>query len=271
MPERWRIKVIFFFKQGRFPNLKNPQSFNEKVQWRKIYDRREFFGQLVDKIEAKKHVNECAPWVKVPKTYWIGYTLDEFDTGAINPPYVIKANHASGTNIIINNTSDLPKDLRHIEKKWRKLDLSRTFVEWAYSTVPIRFFAEEFLDFDDFVPIDFKVWVFHGKAKFVEVDTDRFRGHKRAFYDRDWNRLAFLLTFPKVSDEIEKPKNFQSILDSAEAIAAGLDFARVDLYSDQVEVYFGEITLYPDAGHGTFHPTNYDFFVGKNWKLPYTE
>ena len=268
LPVKIRLRFLFLVKQRRLLDLEYPHSFNEKVQWRKLYDRRDEFPILVDKLRVKEFVSIKVPEVIVPKVYRSGAKLTDLHLSELVPPYVIKANHASGTNWIVKDYRSVPRDLELLEKRWRSLRLSDTFGEWAYSQVPIRFFVEEFLPFSDSVPIDFKIWVFHGRAEFIQVDTDRFQGHKRAFFDRQWRKQPFLLTFPDVTYNVRKPDNLEEMLLVAEKIADNLDFARIDLYTTNEAIYFGEITLYPDAGHGAFYPSEYDFFVGSFWALP---
>lgn len=267
-PEKVRLRILFLVKQKRLLNLESPRSFNEKVQWRKLHERREDFAIFADKLRVKELVSRKAPAVLVPKVYRSGDRLADLRLEEMSPPYVIKANHASGTNWIVKDSCSVPKNVELLERRWRSLRLSQTFVEWAYSQVPIRFFVEEYLSFTDSVPIDFKIWVFHGRAEFIQVDTDRFSGHKRAFFDRNWQKQPFLLTFPDTDGQVEKPRNLMKMLSVAEQIADNLDFARVDLYTTHESIYFGEVTLYPDAGHGMFRPSEYDYFVGGFWILP---
>lgn len=268
LPEHWRIQCLYLYKHQRFSEINRPASFNEKIQWRKLNDHNEIFPILADKIRVKTFISELCLDIVVPSILWEGDNLIDVSQLDLPESYVIKANHASGTNKIVRNGEHIDrKALLALEKEWKSLDLSKTFVEWGYAQIPIKFFVEEFLDFEQFVPLDYKFWVFNGRVEFVQVDTDRFLGHKRAFYDRSWNKLPFGLTFPIVEEELIMPRNFKKMISSAESIAGELDFVRVDLYSDNEQVYFGEVTMYPDSGYGKFFPRSADKYVGKYWDL----
>jgi hypothetical protein len=269
LPEKVRIQLLYAVKHKRFLRLKHPVTFNEKVNWRKLHDRAPIFSELADKIIVKEYVKGIVPEAKVPGILWCGDKLEELSAFEDLPDnYVIKANHASGTNIIVNDGKHLAKNtLKMLGREWRRTRIDKTFVEWGYSNIPIKFFVEEFLDFSDFVPVDYKFWVFSGRVEFVQVDTDRFISHQRAFFDRDWVKLPFNLTYPDVRGDLNAPKNFKSMIDTAERLASNLDFVRVDLYSNNEDVFFGEITIYPDAGYGKFHPRRYDEIIGKLWSL----
>ena len=137
----------------------------------------------------------------------------------------------------------------------------------GYSNIPITYFVEEYLDFSDFVPVDYKFWVFSGRVSFVQVDTNRFINHQRAFFDRDWNKLPFLLTYPDISSTLQAPKNFSDKITVAEKLSGGLDYIRVDLYSDERDVFFGELTIYPGGGYERFSPSRFDLAAGQLWNL----
>lgn len=266
-PEIVRVKGVFFYKFGRLPSIDNPITFNEKVQWRKIYDRDPIFTVLADKLAVKNHISSSSR-VVVPRVLWSGNSLQYLDVSILPDNYVIKANHASGTNFIVRNGDHPSKSkLSVLEKDWRATDISKTFVEWAYSQVPVRFFVEEFLDFEDVVPIDYKFWVFHGEVKFLQVDLDRFTNHKRAFYSLNGKKLDFRLTYPDIDSDFYMPDNFSDMVHVAEEIAHGLDFVRIDLYSDNEKIYFGECTMYPGGGYEKFVPQKFDEIVGNFWRL----
>jgi hypothetical protein len=267
LPERVRIYALYLYKLRKFPRIGSPKTFNEKVQWRKLYDRPPIFNILADKLAVKDYVYSKRTPVLVPKVLWEGDTLKDIDFDEIPENYVIKANHASGTNYIVKGQRPSIKKLDTLEDEWRDIDVSKTFVEWAYSEIPIKFFVEEFLDIAESVPVDYKFWVFHGKVKFVQVDVDRFIDHKRAFFSKYFEKLPFLLTLPDIDREIKPPENFNEMVSIAESLADGLDFVRVDLYSDENKVYFGECTMYPGGGYEEFKPKSKDLEIGSLWCL----
>jgi hypothetical protein len=243
-------------------------TFNEKVQWRKFHDRNPLFTTLADKLLVKTHIKRIIPELTIPRVLWSGNSLKSVDFYNFPDDYVIKANHASGTNFIVRNGEHPSVEkLSFLEKEWRATDISKTFVEWAYAQISILFFIEEFLNFEDASPIDYKFWVFHGEVKFVQVDLNRFTEHKRAFYSTSGVKLEFLLTHPDINEPFQMPNNFDEMIWIAEKISEGLDFIRVDLYSDNEAVYFGECTMYPGGGYEKFTPFDFDEKIGKLWCL----
>ena len=269
LPERSRILLMYAYKHMRLPDLAAPLTFNEKIQWRKLYDRNSLFTEIADKVAVKQYVDSKNTVAKVPKILWQGKSLLQLaDFSQLPDSYVIKANHASGTNLIVTNGRHQSlKALKKLENKWSNIRIDKTFVEWGYSNIPITYFVEEYLDFSDFVPVDYKFWVFSGRVSFVQVDTDRFVNHQRAFFDRDWNKLPFLLTYPDIRATLLAPENFADMITVAEKLSAGLDFIRVDLYTNERDVFFGELTVYPGGGYERFSPSKFDLTVGQLWEM----
>lgn len=158
--------------------------------------------------------------------------------------------------IVTNGRHQSLKALKKLENKWSNTRIDKTYVEWGYLNLPITYFVEEYLYFSGFVPVDYKFWVFSGRVSFVQVDTDRFVNHQRAFFDRDWNKLPFLLTYPDIRATLLAPENFADMITVAEKLSAGLDFIRVDLYTNERDVFFGELTVYPGVGMNSSHHLN---------------
>lgn len=266
-----KIRIMYFYKHATFPKLLAPETFNEKVQWRKLNDRNPLFTTLADKLEVKKYLSGFSSDLFVPKVLWEGECLSGLTTAELPSDYVIKSNNQSGTIRIVRNSAHLcATELLGLEKEWQSIGLDEAFVEWGYSNIPTKYFVEEFLDFDEIVPIDYKFWIFGNKMEFVQVDVGRFTEHTRAFYDLNWKKMEFLMTFPDVKIELEKPANYKEMIQVAEKLSLGLDYARVDLYTDNKKIYFGEITLYPGSGYEKFSPLYFDRTIGELWKISQT-
>ena len=114
---------------------------------------------------------------------------------------------------------------------------------------------------------DYKILCYDGKAEFIVVDTDRFIGHKRNIYDRDWNDLHITSDCPACEREIPKPENYERMLEIAEILSADFPFVRVDLYNVSGKIYFGELTFYPWSGYVQYEPDEADFLLGKDFPL----
>ena len=170
-------------------------------------------------------------------------------------PYVIKANHDSGSVFFVRNES--ARDWEWIEKlcaDWLRSAFPQHLHEkWYHLTTPqilVEPLGENLLDF--------KFYVFEGRVQYIHVDTDRFIGHKRRFYDRNWNPLPFSLKFPLETRSIQKPTHLEEMINGAERLGTGLDFVRVDFYDLPQGARFG---------YEPFDPPEYDRIVGEYWNL----
>jgi hypothetical protein len=133
--------------------------------------------------------------------------------------------------------------------------------EWLYSQIQPRLLVEPYIGAAD-LPIDYKLWTFHGRVEFIQVDTDRATDHKRTMFDRDWKQLPFTTTWPIDSRLIERPASLAQMIEAAETLSEDLPFVRVDLYEVGASPRFGEMTFYPDSGWAHFKPPSYDLKVG---------
>jgi len=146
LPERYRILLMYAYKHRSLPNIEAPLTFNEKIQWRKLYDRNPLFSEVADKIAVKQYVDNKNAVVKVPKILWQGKSLLQLaDFSQLPDNYVIKANHASGTNLIVTNGRHQSlKALKKLENKWSNTRIDKTYVKRGYSNIPIAYFVEEY-------------------------------------------------------------------------------------------------------------------------------
>ncbi|WP_280639057.1 ATP-grasp fold amidoligase family protein, partial [Shewanella schlegeliana] len=151
-----------------------------------------------------------------------------------------------------------------------KHDQSGSHGEWAYKNIPRRVFIEEFLDFEGQAPDDYKFFVFHGKVKYVQLDSDRFSDHCRNIFDSDWNDLNINFSHPQKTPSPNRPLFLEDMIEIAESIGKYFDFIRVDLYFYQEKVTFGELTVYPGAGYEKFPDLSYDILFGSHWVQSYS-
>jgi hypothetical protein len=136
-----------------------------------------------------------------------------------------------------------------------------------YSQIEPQILVEPFVSDGHALPLDYKIFVFHGTAAYIQVDTDRETSHKRCFFDRNWKKQEFGLNFPIETRLIEQPRSLKRMLVAAETLCDGIDFARVDFYEVNSRPLFGEITFYPESG-GRFVPSSWDQKFGMLWKFP---
>ena len=277
---------------GYWPDLRDPKTFNEKIQWRKLNDRNPLMSRLVDKIEAKSIVQRLVGPEYITPTYWQGGVDDLFALSEVSQPYVFKASHTSGDVLVVSDPKNI--DLRELTKLGQRW-LNRKFLyqssEWAYSGIPPRLLAEEKLTVNGSSPSDYKFFCVNGYVEFIQVDLDRFSKHKRLILDKNWSDTGITYEYKKTDDGIvpARPVNLEEMIFVAEKISKDFDFVRVDLYDVNGQVRFGEATFYPGAGLEVFsiesdednlayrnwtrstrdYPGSYDIdkFIGRNWTV----
>jgi hypothetical protein len=270
MPAPLSLAIQFQRTQGRWPNLRRPQSFNEKLQWRKLHDRRPILPVMVDKLAAKALLAErfeAHDWL-IP-TLWTGPRLSVDILATIPPPYVIKPNHASGRIVI--NRGEWADLAALAERANAMLDQPHpSFLrEWPYDQIRPQLFVEPFIGADRQAPYDYKLYTFRGRVRFIQVDTDREHDHKRALYDPQWRRLPFQYKINQRRLPVARPTQLARMIAFAERIARELDmdFIRADLYEVEGRAWFGELTPFPSSGLARFDPPSADFEIGRFWRL----
>lgn len=270
-PAPLSLSLQFLRTQGRWPDLARPQSFNEKLQWRKLHDRRSILPLMIDKVAVKALLVErleAHDWL-IP-TLWTGPRLDADTLAALPAPYVIKPNHASGR--ILFNRSDCA-DLTALAERANAMlrePHPRFLREWPYGQVSPQLLVEPFIGADLKVPYDYKLYAFHGRVRFIQVDTDREHNHKRALYDPQWRRLPFQFEINQQRLPLARPTQLARMIDFVERIAGefDMDFIRADLYEVDGRAWFGELTPFPSSGFARFDPPSADFAIGRFWRLP---
>lgn len=271
IPLRPRLNILFYRRFRVLPNLSEPSTFNEKIQYRKINDRRDLLTKAAGKLESKEFVRKVLPSLFFPKTIWVGSCLEDvenLDLERLPPDYVFKGNHTSQTLEIIRDSKHLPLGtMINLTSKWLKHDQSSSLGEWAYKNVEKKVFIEEFLDFNGQAPDDYKFFVFGGKVHFIQLDSARFTNHKRNMFDRDWNELGFEYSYDRKVPIPCKPTFLEKMIFIAEELGSYFDFIRVDLYYYRGQVAFGELTVYPGAGFEKFPSRELDEIFGRPWDI----
>jgi hypothetical protein len=249
---------------GRPPKLLCPKTFNEKLQRDKLFRRRSRQTIFADKIAVRDYVKRRVGSHVLSKLYWTGTDLRTVSNGILPTKFVLKANHASGRILIVNDRDAFNWKQAHEQtSQWLKQDYSELAAEWQYRWIKPRLLIEEFLEGEDGMsPRDYKFFCFRARVEMVQIDFDRFLNHTRTFVGRNFEVLQFGLTYARHPGAPVPPANFSTMIAIAEALAGRESFIRVDLY-DVGRPVFGELTLSPEAGHGKFDPPEYDAIVGK--------
>ncbi|MCF2660265.1 glycosyl transferase [Parabacteroides distasonis] len=265
------LKMKFVLNVGYWPNLKNPKSFNEKIQWLKLHHKRPEYTQMVDKVAAKEYVAKIIGKQYIIPSFGVWDSVDEIDWASLPNKFVIKASHDSGGVVVCKDKSQLD-----IEKAKAKLkgagekDYTKYNKEYVYHDVPHRFIAEELLENgkDNDIP-DYKIFCFNGVPRFLFVATGRQINDTRFdFYDTEFNHLPVLNGHPNADIWPKKPKNFNEMLEVSAKLSQGIPEVRVDLYNIDGKIYFGELTFFHWSGMTPFEPREWDYKFGEMMVLP---
>lgn len=263
------LKRKFIRKVGYSPNFSSPKTANEHIQHKKIFERSPLLIRTSDKLLVRDYVvdtlGEEGRKYLVPLIGHYQYPDDiPFDT--LPKQFVIKANHGSGTNLIVKDKlQQSPKAIIALCYKWLCRAYGLSSYQWAYTKINKRILIEELLLKENGdIPEDYKVHVVKGKAVAIQVDYARQGDHSRTLYDTDWQVLPFTTAYPQriVSD---RPSCLDEILRASITLAQPFDYARVDWYILGDRMYIGEITQYPGGGQDKFLPENYDLEFGQFW------
>jgi hypothetical protein len=273
LPPKMYARFLYEYFTEKKLNLENPVEFNEKIQWYKVYYHPKILNQLVDKYAVREYVEEKIGVQYLNEMYGVYDKPSEVDFDKLPNKFVMKATHASSYNLICEDKLKLDiLKIRKLFKKWlRANQYYRTGQEWAYKDVKPRLIAEKLLNEDGRGSLtDYKFYCFNGKAHFVEVHLDRSQNHKRAFYDLNFDKLPFrYVSLEKaISESIQKPTTFEEMIVLAEKLANTFPFVRVDFYSINNKIIFGEMTFYPSDGRKDFIPNKYNNEIGDYFVLP---
>jgi hypothetical protein len=267
LPTRWHVVVDHYRYHGQLPNLKHPRTFSEKIAYSKLHNRDPRMPALIDKIAVKEQMAGHFGAEFVIPTLAVFDNPEQIDFSALPYPCVVKANHASGTNLFMERR---PEDEPRIRRKLRRFLRYRHYrasEEWAYSQVQPRLLVEPLIEGGEHGLVDYKFHTFAGKVFAIQVDVDRFTDHRRNFYDGQWKRMPFGLLYPQAPFDVPPPPLLPEMLATAELIGAGFSYVRVDLYALAGAVKFGEVTFYPGAGLELFDPRGFDGLFGAQWPL----
>ena len=266
LPSSVSLSLQYLRAHHSLPNLRSPRTFSEKIQYRKLYDRDPRLPLLADKVLVKDYVEKKLGKRCLIPTLWSGRELPPRAERNWTPPYVVKTNHASGRNVFVKTEPDWDK-----LERWFASWLSQTWqpheYQWLYGEIEPQLLIEPYIGELDAILIDYRFWVFGGRAEYIQVDIGHFPDRKRCFYDRNWNRQPFRLKYPVETRKIEKPAHLTEMMVAAETLAADISFVRVDLY-DVDHPLFGEMTFYPASGFQRFTPRSWDAKFGELWPWP---
>ena len=272
LPSKLYVKIHYeYFSENKL-DLNNPKDFTEKIAWYKVFYRPKSLNQLVDKFAVRAFVEEKIGSQFLNTFYGVFDDVNEIKFDELPEKFVIKATHTSGHNLIVRNKNKLNLDkTKKLLKKWLKINqYYRIGQEWAYKDVKPRIIIEKYLEqIDQKSLTDFKFYCFDGKAKFIDIHTDREDEHKQGSFDLNFERLPFGVSrFKQIYESPEKPVNLKEMIECAEVLSEKLPFVRVDFYAIDGKTIFGEMTFYPSDGRKKFYPEKYNRIIGDYFTLP---
>ena len=270
------IKMQFKNVFGYNIDLNNPITYNEKLQWLKLNDRKPIYTKLVDKYEVKNVIGKMIGEEYIIPTLGIYDDFNEINFEKLPDQFVIKCTHDSGGNVICKDKSklNLSKAKRKIEKSLKNNYYWQNR-EWPYKDVKPRIIIEKYMEDESGYELkDYKFFCFDGKMQAMFIATDRGSNKEETkfdFYDKDFRYLPFTNGHPNSNIIIEKPKSYEKMIMLAEKISKGIPQVRVDFYDIDGKIYFGEVTFFHWSGFKKFEPKEWDKIFGDWIKLPIEE
>lgn len=272
LPDKIYLKILYEYKMKKKLDLSNPKTFNEKIQWLKLYDRNPEYTNMVDKYEAKKYVANIIGEEYIIPTLGVWDKFEDIDFEKLPNQFVLKPTHTSGDVFICKDKKNLDiETARNKMNKWLKRNYFYCGREWPYKNVKPKIIAEIYIKNKGEVGLkDYKFMCFNGKVKcsFVCSNRNSEEGLNVDFYDLNWNKMPFTRHYPNSKENIRKPINYELMIKLSEKLATDIPFVRVDFYEVDGKIYFGELTFYPGSGFEEFSPEKYDKILGDWLELP---
>lgn len=273
MPDAMYLKMKYKMRMGKKLNIRNPQTYNEKLQWLKIHDRNPEYIIMVDKYKAKKYVADRIGDQYIIPTLGVWERFDDIDFDALPNQFVLKCTHDSGGLVICSDKNRLD---RVAAKNKIEKSLNRNYFwasrEWPYKNVKPRIIAEQYLvDESGYELKDYKLFCFDGEVKALFIATDRTDPTKETkfdFFDAEFRHLPFTNGHPNAGREIKCPVSFEEMKSLASRLSKGIPQLRVDFYDVNGQVYFGELTFFHWSGMTPFVPEKWDYTFGEWIHLP---
>ncbi len=271
MDDEKYLKKLYTVNFGKELDLENPKTFNEKLQWLKLYDRKPEYTMMVDKYKVREYVAEKLGEEYLIPLLGVWDDPEEIDFDKLPNQFVLKCNHNSGLGMCIcKDKSKL--DIKKVKSELRK-GLKQDYYlhgrEWPYKDVPRKIICEKYMvDESGYELKDYKIFCFNGEPKALFVATDRMTDTKFDFFDVEFNHLPFTNGHPNAEKEIAKPQNLDEMLKAASILSKGIPQVRIDLYNVNGKILFGEMTFSHWSGMVPFEPNKWDERFGEWIVLP---
>ena len=271
IPDRAYIQMYYFAHFKKFCNLKNPKTYNEKLNWLKLHDKNPIYTRIVDKFEAKEYVKDIIGDQYIISTLGVWDNFDDIDFDELPQQFVLKCTHDSEGLVIVKDKDKLDKEMA---KNKIESALKQNFFyigrEWPYKNVKPRIIAEKYMeDHIDGELRDYKFFCFDGEPKAMFVASDRASDNvKFDYFDLNFNHLDIKQKYPHAEQPLRKPVTFEKMIELSKVLSKGFPHVRVDFYEVDGQLYFGELTFYHFSGFMPFEPNKWDKIFGDWIKLP---
>lgn len=269
---RKTLEILFRLKLGYSLDLDHPQTYNEKLQWIKLYDHNPLMPRCCDKYTVRKYVEEKGYAAILNTLIWEGFEPEKIPFSKLPDKFVIKVTHGSTFNIICTDKNSLDKRLAVKKcKKWMKAKFLPCYGEWFYGIEKPRIIVEKYIESENpYGLLDFKFFCFNGKVKCIYVSTSKETDENYCidYYDENWNYLDLKRAGHKSMGAIAKPEKFEEMKTIAEALAKDFLHVRIDFFCEKNKIVFGEMTFTTSAGFGKIDPMRFDDQMGSWLKLP---
>ena len=257
-------KIMYRHLLKKKLNLEDPQTFNEKINWLKIYKYPydDFVINCADKYKVREYLHKKGLDKYIVDLICVWDRPNQIDWKSLPQKFVIKCNHGMGYNIICKNKKMLDeKKTKKILNKWINEDFGKVSGELHYSKIERKIICEKYLG-DNLIDIQF--WCSYGKVLFISYINNPHGNNSKATFDENWNRLDFVTSLPIIEGSIEKPKKLNELLKIAKSISKELIFIRLDFYIiNDEEIKISELSFTPASGFVKWNPSVYDAKIGK--------
>lgn len=271
LPDEVYIQLNYFAHFKKFCNLKNPKTYNEKLNWLKLHDRNPLYTTLVDKFEVKEYVSKIIGEGYVIPTLGVWEHFDDIDFAKLPDQFVLKCTHDSEGLVIVKDKHNFDKTAAK-EKLEKSLGQNFYYIgrEWPYKNVKPRIIAEQYMeDHRDKELRDYKFFCFNGEPKLMYVASGRSSNHtKFDYFDMQFNHVDLQQKYPNSDNPLRKPDSFEDMIRLAKMLSHAFSHVRVDFYEVDGRLYFGELTFYHLSGFIPFRPSKWDDIFGEWLQLP---
>ncbi len=273
IPDATYLKIKYKLIIGKKLNLNNPKTFNEKLQWLKLYDRKPEYTIYADKFKVRKYIEKTIGAEYLIPLLGVYNNFEELDFNKLPNQFILKPNHTSGDIFICRDKSEINyKELNRKIDGWLKRNYYWLQREWPYKNIKPKILCEKYMVDESGIELkDYKILCFNGKVLCSFVGLNRYsnNGLNVDFYDIDWKTMPFKRHYPISGTLIPKPKNYNKMIEISEKLSKGIPFVRIDFYEPNGILYFGEFTFFPGSGFEEFSPEKYDYLLGSWLKLSY--